>query len=93
MAVHSLAATKGAVSIQEHLSEGQYGVLWKQFIKHQLAISESPAHWPTATQVSPDMVLGDGLWEGEGDGEGQSVRVQAEKLFGGPSRKFLVGKQ
>lgn len=61
------------MSIQEHLSEGQYGVLWKQFIKHQLAISESPAHWPTATQVSPDMGLGDGEGEGEGDGDGEGT--------------------
>jgi len=58
------------VSIQEHLSEGQYGVLWKQFIKHQLAMLESPAHSPTATQVSPDMGLGAGLGEGEGEGDG-----------------------
>ena len=73
IAVHSLAVTRGAVAIQEHLSEGQYGVLWKQFIKHQLAISESPAHWPTATQVSPDTGLGDGLGEGDGEGDGDGI--------------------
>jgi len=39
-------------------------------VKHQLAMVESPAHWPTATQVSPDIGLGEGLGEGDGDGEG-----------------------
>lgn len=44
--------------------------MWKQLVKHQLAIPLSPAHWPTATQVWPDITDGEGAGDGLGDGEG-----------------------
>ena len=44
-------------------------------MKHQFAIPLSPAHWPTAIQVWPDMGLGDGTGDGDGTGNGEGEGI------------------
>ena len=53
-------------------------------MKHQLAIPLSPAHWPTAIQVWPDMGLGDGTGDGEGEGGGMVIGGNVGKRKGSP---------
>jgi len=52
-------------------------------MKHQFAIPLSPAHWPTAIQVWPDIGLGDGTGDGDGEGIGDGTGEGGGIVIGG----------